>query len=381
METLKYFPILILFILFSCNKTNNEKDQAKPEPLETRDQPSGQYITLTKNQGNEADIQKGTLQKKNVSEKISCNGIIKVSPAHIVTVIPPVKGYIKELYHKTGDYVKKGARLARLSHPGYLKIQEEYLSVKSQADYYEQEYKRQGELAVEEAASMKKMQKAKANYEEYHARFQSLKMLLKKLNLNPEKIENGELSSDIYLYAPMNGHITELFLNRGKISDENNPVFELMNMNKVILKLNVYEKDVSDLTIGQQVQFSIVKNPDHKYSAKIKNIGNKIDEQKRTFPVIASINNPVNQFKHGLYVNADILLSSKAKYVLPNEAIARIEGKPFVFVIKENGYAPVEVKIGPRGEHFTEIINYEDLQNQKLVVKGAYFLSGELSLE
>jgi cobalt-zinc-cadmium efflux system membrane fusion protein len=381
MKTLKFLPIILIISLLSCNNNSNEETKEGPEEKNIRTEQPERFVQLTDNQKKEANIQTGTLLEKNISEKISCSGEIEVSPTHIVTVIPPLKGYIRELYHKTGDYVNKGEKLARLSHPEYLKIQEEYISVKSQTEYYKKEYQRQGELAVEKAASMKKMQKAKANYEDFNARYKSLKILLKKLNINPKEVEKGNLSTDVYLYSPINGYITDLFLNVGKISSENNPVYEIMNMDNLHLKINVYEKDISDLSKGQNVEFSIVKNAEQKYNAKIKYIGNKIDKEKRTFPVIAELNNLKNQFKHGLYVNADILLSSKSKFVLPNEAITRIDGETYVFFVKDKGYLPVKVTTGNQGDNYTEILNHKELNNKEIVINGAYFLSGELSLD
>ena len=59
-----------------------------------------------------------------------------------------------------------------------------YLENKSELDYYQEEYKRQGELTVENAASIKKLQQAKANYYKFEASYQSLKAQLELLGVN-----------------------------------------------------------------------------------------------------------------------------------------------------------------------------------------------------
>jgi len=369
----------MMLTFISCQGNKEESTQGNT-PKSTSSGERSQLVTLTKAQKKEVGIETGKLKETEITSELSCNGKIEVSPNYIATIIPPVKGFIKELYYKEGDYVEKGTKLARLSHPEYLRIQENYLAVKSQAEYYEQEYKRQGELAVEKAASLKKMQKAKANYHETNARLQSLKELLGLLNIPLNKVENGSFSSNVYLHAPVSGYITDLYSNVGKIADENNPVYEIMNMNHIRLHLNIYEKDIAGVETGQKVTFTLAKNPQENYTTRINYIGNKINPEKQTFSVYSNLKSN-SAFRHGLYVNAKVIQASEKSHVLPNEAIVRIEGVPHVFVAHPKGYAPQKVQTGKRNETYTLIKNFKELTDKKIVTKGAYFLNGVLSLE
>lgn len=381
MNTLiRLLTILFIFTLSSCNQ-QEKKEGPQSEEENVQSTANNQLVTLTKEQAKGAGIQLGQLQTKNISSKVSCNGLLEVSSNYISTVIPPVKGYVEELYFLPGDYVQKGDKIACLSHPEYLKIQEEYLSMKSQKEFYEKEFKRQGELAVEKAASLKKMQQAKTDYEKANARFLAIKKLLRLMHLDPDEITEGNLSSDIFLYAPISGYVTEMYLNKGKLANENNPVYEIMDMDHLLLKLNVYEKDISRVKKGQQIKFSLVKNPDKTFKTRIDEIGSKINQKNRTFPVYAKLNGIEDQLKHGLYVNADIHISSENDYVLPNEAIIRIDGETHVFIPHGDGYVPVPVEIGHQGDDYTVIKNFKNFMDQQVVVKGAYFLNGELSLK
>jgi len=377
MNHLHIFSVIIFLLLFSCNNNSEEKTESTGQKPEVQNKNSS-LVTLTEMEERESEIQTGTIGENEVKKNISCNGVIEVLPNYIVTVIPPFKGYIKDFYHETGDFVKKGAKLVRLSHPRFLKIQEEYLSIKSQSEYYKTEYERQGELAVEKAASLKKMQKAKADYSESQARLQSLKQKLKMINIDPEKIKEGELIPDICLYAPISGYITEMNSNIGKMADENNPVYEIMDMNHLRLRMNVPETEVAQLSKGQRVEYTLVTNGDKTYTSKITDIGNKVNKKERTLPVYADIQSPGKQFKHGLSVSAKIVVSIQHQYALPDEAIVDIEGAPHVFIKEENSYKPFRVKTGPQNGGYTVIENYDPLTSKEIVIEGSVYLKKKL---
>jgi len=377
MKHLYIFSAIIFLLLFSCNNVSKENPNSKEQEPDVQNE-NNSFVKLTLDEEKETEIQTGSIKEKEVERKVSCNGEVEVLPNYVVTVIPPFKGYIKEFCHETGDYVKKGEKLVRLSHPEFLKIQEKYLSIKSQAEYFKTEYERQGELAVEKAASLKKMQKAKTEYFKSEARLQSLKQKLNMLNIDPDIIKEDELISDIYLFASISGYITEMNLNVGEMADENNPVYEIMNMNHLRLRLDVPEKEIAQLSQGQRVVYMLAINGNEKYTSKITDIGNKVNEEKRTLPVYADIQNPGKQFKHGLSANAEIIVSSQYQHALPSSAIVDFEGVPHVFLKEEQKYKPFKVKTGPQHEGHIVIENYEPLISKEIVIEGAVYLKKKL---
>jgi len=377
MKHLHIFSLIIFLLLFSCNNNPEENSKSTEQDPEVQNR-NNSLITLTEKEEQEAGIQTGKIKKEEIEKNVSCNGTIEVLPNYSVTVIPPVKGYIKEFFYKPGDYVEKGKKLVRLSHPEFLKIQEKYLSVKIQNEYFKTDYERQGELAVEKAASLKKMQKAKADYLETDARLKSLKQKLNMMNIDPGNIEHGELISDVYLYAPISGYITEINSNIGEIADENNPVYEIMNMNYLRLRLDLPEKVIPQLAEGQRVKYMLANNENKKYTSKITDIGNKVNEEERTLPVYADIQNQEKQFKHGLSVKAEIAVSSQHQYALPNNAILNIKGAPHIFLKEKQSYTSFKVKPGPQHEGYTVIENHEPLTSKEIVIEGAVYLKNKL---
>jgi cobalt-zinc-cadmium efflux system membrane fusion protein len=377
MKIRSLIAVTIFFSFIACTGNNNKESSSDKKSVKGKEITTIS-VNLTQAQKKETDIQTSGLEKREFTEKLSCAGKIEVLPNYIVTVIPPVKGYIEELYHQNGDYVNKGDKLVKLTHPKYLSIQQDYLSAKTRTEYYEKEYKRQGELAVEKAASLKKMQIAKADYEDAKAKLQSLSQLLNMMNIEPETVKPGKLYSEMYVYAPISGYITDVYSNYGRLADEDNPVYEIMNMNHLRLKLQVPENKTGKISEGQSVEFSAVNSSGKTFNTAIDYIGKKVHTDHNRISVYSYLQNSDMKFRHGMNVNAKIVIANKTEYAVPNEAIVRIDKKLYIFFSFDNGYKLFEVKPGNEKEEFTAIKNYENLLSKRIVTKGAHFLKKQL---
>jgi len=74
-------------------------------------------------------------------------------------------------------------------------------------------------------------------------------------------------------------------------------------------------------------------------------------------------------------MNAELDIKSSAGFALPETAIVNYEGKQYAYEVIDNlKYAMVEIIAGARSDGFVEVKNYQQLQNKKLVLNGAYTL-------
>src|SRR5690606_25757216 len=81
----------------------------------------------------------------------------------------------------------------------------------------------------------------------------------------------------------------------------------------------------------------------------------------------------------GMFMNADIELSTNQINALPSDAIVRFENKHYVFVEKgDRHFEKMEVQIGDSENGYTEILNSDTLKNKNFVIKGAYVLMMDL---
>lgn len=374
MKKLIYF--FIIPFVFACTSTNKEI-----ESEESTQQDAPLHIELSKEQIDLGKIETGKIKKTKISETIMCTGVISTPPEHIASISPIIEGFVKSINYSIGQKVEKGAILALLQHPDFIEMQKQYIEAKSEMDYFEQEYKRQGELTIENAASIKKMQKAKADYLSAEANYKSLKSNLELLGVDINKIEKGSFEKVFKLIAPISGTISQLNANVGKFAIPNETLYEIINSTNVNINLNVFEKDIHAIQKGQKILFTNLNNT-KQFETSVNNIGIKIDTENRTVLVQGKYKNDKSKLKPGMHINASVQIKEQEVNTLPVEAIAEDQSASYVFVKTPQGFEKYQITTGIEQNDFVQIIDLDrKLIESEFVIKGAYYLMSAFELE
>ncbi len=372
----------ISLILFSALIGFHSCSRQPHEEQEKSSTDSANIVELTSEQMNYAEIEIGKFTKKLVTDKVECNGSIEADPNQQAMVSVPMQGYIKKILVHIGDYVNKGETLAVLEHGDYVKLQQEYLEVKSQYEYYKEDFKRQGELTLENATSLKIMQQAQNEFRKTEARFYALNQQLSLLGIKADSLTVTTMTSKIELKSPVQGYVTEVNGQIGMLCTEEDHVFAVVGTQNTILHLKVYEKDASRISKGQLIEFSLISQPDRNYKAKISAATRSIDENN-TINLHARILDISNDMMPGMYVNASILVNADSVYSLRNEAIITSEGIHYIFrKLDSTRFESIEIQTGRNYNDQNEILNLTpELLHSEIVVSGAYYLFSELIKE
>ena len=371
-------PFIALATLLVFNACSNKKQAVQEESGTDSDN----IVELTKEQMNYAEITTGKFTRELLTDMVECNGSIEADPNQQAMVSVPMRGYIRKIFVHIGDYIKQGEILATLTHADYVKLQQEYLETKSQYDYYKEDFKRQGELTLENAASLKTMQQARNEFNKTEARLFALKKQLYFIGINPDSLSVNTMTSEIALRSPITGYITEVNGQIGMLCTEEDHLFGIVGIQNTILHLKIYEKDALLVSIGQMVNFSIISQPDKNYVAKIRAATRSVDEDN-TINVHAEILDNSKDILPGMYVNAQILVNADSVYALPDKAIITSEGVSYIFLkIDSLHFEPVEVQTGRKYNNFSEVLNCTpDLLRSEIVTSGSYYLFSELYKE
>jgi membrane fusion protein, heavy metal efflux system len=363
----KLFFIAPLFLFFACSPSN-EKGISDQESTEN------EGIVFTQEQIKRAGVQTAKVKLQTIAETIACNGKIEVPQQNRAMVSTAIGGTVKALNFFPGDNVEKGAVLAVLQHPEFIELQQKYMEAKSQIDYYREEFKRQGELTVENAASIKNMQRAKADYNAAEAAYKSYKAQLEIIGVNTEKIEKGNYQNEFYAIAPISGSIAKLNAHIGKYISSDEFIFEIINNAVLNIHLSIFEKDIHKIAVGQKVIFKLL-NDTKKHETTVKRVGVEIDELNRTTMVHCIIENKNLRLKQGMFVNAEILVSERESIIVPLEAIVNTEDESFLFIKDNDRYYKVIVEKGIERDGYCEILNPDNrLADSDVVIKGVYYL-------
>lgn len=362
-----YSILIILVLNLACQ---SKKEEALPvKSLKDN------VVELTKKQLDNSKIKVGSLTQSPLSTTIKVNGKITLAPNAMASVSMPLGGYIKNIKVMPGMVIKKGQILAVIEDQSYVQIQHDYLTTKQQLTFASKDYARQKELNASQAVSEKNFQLSESEFAKQRITLKSLEEKLKLIQINPGTLTANSISKSVNIYAPISGMITKVDVNIGKYVSATDILFQIMDNQSMYAKLNVFEKDAANLSIGQKIKVFTNSQPDVFYETKIEFV-NKSYSDESAIEVYAKIFNATKKLIPGNYINALIQIDNINAFILNNDAIVDYEGKKFVFIQNENKntFSMQEVQLGTITDKVSEIINYDTLQNKSIVIGDAYTL-------
>lgn len=396
----KYITAIIVGILsivgFLIIRNNSAEDDHDHETAENKTEELlpiiNKEVALNQAQYDAAKIVLGTFSSKNLSDVIHANGYTKLPPQNQADVSVFANAIVKQISIIEGQKVQKGQTLAVLESPEFAKLQEAYLTSKSNLEFLKLEFKRQESLNEDEINSKKTFQKSKAEYDIEVSRNQSLLRQLQLLNINP----NGSISSTVAVKAPISGYITEIFIKIGSTVEPGKSLMNIVDNSQLHLDLLVYEKDLNKVKPGQTVRFTLTNQGNDEITGKIFNVGKAFESDTKSVAVHADISNDDQKLIPGMYVNALIDIESNETDALPLEAVVKAEGREFIFILEdivpekksENGniikekelhFLRIEVKSGTSQLGFVHVTLLQAIpKDAQIVLSGAYYIQSHL---
>lgn len=368
----------LLFLFGSCDRGSKSADETEEIEVLPED-----IVELRDDQIKLAGIQMGSVEIQSLDNSLKANGIITVAPQNTATVCMPLGGFIKSTSLLPGNSVSKGQILAALENQDFVDIQQNYLEAKNRLVFAKAEYERHTDLYQNDVYSEKNVQQITVEYKNLVAMVRSLEQKLILIGINPAQLREDNISTTVNLVSPITGYLKSVNINIGKYVSPTDVLFEIVNCDKLLLELTLFEKDAAKVTQGQKIRF-FINNETDEHNAVITQTGKSVSDDK-TFIVYASVSSRCKNILPGMYVNAYIEESGNQVTTLPSEAIVSFDDKDYIFAYEkekeEDGkpfteYRMVEVKKGISGSGFTEIELPEgfDISVAKIVIKGAYNL-------
>ncbi|WP_452218773.1 efflux RND transporter periplasmic adaptor subunit [Lacinutrix undariae] len=368
----------MILALASCNS------KEKPEVVTidaTKTTENVDVITITENQFTSGNMEIGKITKQPFSTIVKANGMFAVPPENQADVSAYFAGYVKNISLLPGDSVKKGQTLFTIENPEYLQVQQDFLEAKGRLNYLKSDYERQKELMVDNVTSKKSFLKAKSEYTVTLAQYQSLKKRLSLMNINPNSLTGENIRSVISVLSPIKGYATKINATKGMYLNPSDVAITVTNTDNLHIELKIFEKDLPMVKMGQQINVRLQNDMNKVYQGKVHLVNKAINTQDRTVDIHGDLINEddAKLFAPGMYIEGEILTTTKEHSALPVEAIANIDNDYFVLV-KENetNYKRVLVKIGATTNGFIQILNTDSFApNTEFLTKGAFNLITE----
>ena len=376
--TASYVIVMGLILVAACsskNGTTASDDMGAENSTED-------VYELSATQFNSSDMKLGKLELHEFYEVVKANGMFDVPPQNRASISSYFGGSVKDIKLLPGQHVKRGQVLFTLENPEYVELQQDFLESQGQLIYLKSDYERQKNLVEDNVTSQKNFLKSESDYTVTRARLESLRRKLELLNINPNALTIDNISATVNVVTPINGYITDVNITRGSFLNSSDVAMIIVDTDNLHLNLNIFEKDIAKVKIGQPIHFRIQEDERQQYEAMVYLVNKTVDAEKRTIGVLGQLSDAklTNRFSAGIYVQADIYTTSESYLSLPQEALAEVDGKQYVLVVENasnTGYSFVrkEVKTGVSNNDYIEILNVSDFkENTEFLIKGAFNL-------
>jgi Cu(I)/Ag(I) efflux system membrane fusion protein len=188
-------------------------------------------------------------------------------------------------------------------------------------------------------------------------------------------IEKGrDVPIGIEWTSPRDGIVLERNVTQGMRAQPGEALFRIADHSVMWAIIDVAERDLGALTVGQRVVVRARSFPGREFSGKINVIYPQITKETRTARVRVELSNPDLLLIHDMYVDAEIETgSAESVLAIPESAVLDSGSRQAVLVDKGEGrFEPREVRLGHRGEGYVEV--REGLAEDDPVVTSANFL-------
>jgi len=415
----KYLMLLFVVLLTACshNESDGHKHGTTQEAKEEKttgeveeESTEATIASLTDEQIKTVGIQFGSIEQKQLTATLKANGALRVPNNNKANATSLYGGVIKTINVQVGSNVKSGQVIATITNPQFIQLQEEYLTVTSKIIYAEQELARQKELSDGNAGALKNYQSADAELKTLRTRKASLQEQIQLMGINPSSVSNSNLRSALVVKSPISGTISNVFSKIGSYVDVSSPVAEIVDNSQLHLDLNIFEKDLPLLKVGQVIHFTLTNNPVNEYDAKIYSIGTTFENDSKTIPIHCTVQGNKAGLIDGMNITAIVSLNNITTAAVPNEAIVDADGRSFIFIItdkkpdehheEEEGhkhsadekhdeekekqptinFERIEVIKGVSNVGYTAITTVNEIpKDAKIVTKGAFFVNSKLT--
>jgi len=325
------------------------------------------HVSMSANQRIMANV--ATIEAKfgSLSKEINAVGIVQFDQSRQAKVTAWIAGRIDKLNVDTvGAQVSKDRPVAEIYSPDLLATQQEYL------------------LAVKSRDQLKNspIPSVSQNGDGLVA---SAKQRLTLYGVKESQIVDlekaGKPNIRLPIYTPLSGIVIEKMVQQGQYVNTGEVLFNIADLSKVWVEIDVFENEVPYIRVGQQVEIRSAVEHGAVSHGKISFVYPFHDPKTHTVKARVEMPNPKHMLKPDMFVNAIIKVPLAKGIVVPVTAVIDTGKRQLVWVEMSPGmFEPREVKAGERIEDKIQILSGIKA-GDKVAVSGSYLIDSESQLK
>lgn len=241
----------------------------------------------------------------------------EVATKENILIYPEYSGLLTRVYVKEGDRVTKGQVLAKIDDGG---LSSQLAQIEAQASLAKTTFERQKRLWEQNIGSEIQYLEAKTTYEATQNSVSQLRSQLGKTTVR----------------APFSGVIDEVITDQGQVvTPGQNQLFRLVNLDNMYVQASVPENYLTQIQTGTSVIVEIGAIG-KQFEGKVRQVGNFINPNNRTFQVEVAIPNEEGLVKPNLIATVKLNdYSAENAVIIPENTIQKNSmGESLVYILE-----------------------------------------------
>jgi cobalt-zinc-cadmium efflux system membrane fusion protein len=316
-----------------------------------------------------AGVETASPRVEDVADVVECYAEIVFNQNRLARIVAPVSGVVKSVDADLGSRLGDGALLARLWSAAIGEAA-------AKAVLARQTLERERALRAERITSESDLEQAEAAH---RAAWEQLRTLgfdeaqLERLAAKPDE------PSTLQLRAPFAGEIVERSAVQGSLVESGTPLFTLADRSVMWVMLNIPEKHISRVRLGQKVELAVESLPGVTFTGTLDWISAEVDERTRMVLARAEVRNPERLLRARMFGRATLVArQTRDAVIVPTGAVQQVGNNSFVFVrLSDDLYEARRVELGVPSESGVEVVAGLGA-GENVVVARSYVLKSQL---
>ncbi len=256
-----------------------------------------------------------TAKAQQVTWPSTLNAIGTVAAVQGVVVSADLPGTVDKIAFESGKWVREGDVLVQLDTR---QERAQLAAVEAQRDLAAVNFGRMQNLAKDGIISRSDFDTAAANQKETEARVGEIRATIERKTIR----------------APFSGVLGLRQVNLGQYLSAGDPVVPLQSLNPIYVNFGVPQQDAAQVRMGRQVRIAARELAGIEFGGRVTALDSVVDPSTRNIQVQATLSNPENKLRPGMFVQAELGLGeSQTVITIPTSGISYAPYGDSVFVV------------------------------------------------
>ena len=289
-------------------------------------------------------------RRQAVTESLSLVGTLTAD--EMIEIKSEVDGVVRQINFTEGEPVEQGRLLIQIDDS---KLAASVAEGEANFKLSETNFERMRQLQKDRLVSRQEFDQTSAIFDVNRAGLELKRQMLK----------------DSRIVAPFAGTTGARMVSPGQVIAKNTTLTWLVQMDPVKVEVNVPERFLGQLKLGQSIEITVASLPGRKFQGKVYFIAPQIDTNTRTALVKARLANPKQELRPGMFANLELALQIRdSAVVIPEVALMLSGERASIYVVDKEMTAHLRpIKTGVRLAGDVEIVSGL-LAGEKVVVEG-----------